>query len=323
LSGVGGFIGINDVPKAELHSRILDAQIVLRVRAATPADLLTAETRVTRDLIGADPTVLRSQGILRLSRLTDRDDIHLTAADGLGAPVGRELRFAVRFEYRPIPAVAEDVLGAVSQDLTTAMLASPARLLYASEFLTDPMADFTAVAGSGGGTAGAWSWDAGAQEILQTGTRFAGANGLSANKAGTYLVLNQAVTGGAIRDFVLNADIRSDGPGGIGLVFRYVNAVNFGYVLLEQPPAVRIIGYRAANVGSFLAQGGQSSGAGFTVGQFLRLRLLAQDDRFDLSINGVPVLSGRDPGLSAPGMVGFFCRRNATARFRRLSLRSL
>ncbi len=323
LSGIGGFIGINATPHAETHGRVLEAQVVLRVRAATPAALLVTEASTTHDLLAADPLTLRARGVLRLERLTDMEDRELTAADGLGAPVGRELRFAVRYEHRPVPAAPEDVLGSVSQDVMTAALAAPSRLLYDSEFLTNPLADFTVFPGTGAGTPGTWTYDPATQEIRQTGTRVGGVNGLNGAKAGTYLVLNQAVTGGVLRDFVLSADVRSDGPGAIGLVFRFLSTATFGFALLEQPPPVRLFGRRTANVGALLAQGGQAANVGFTTGQYMRLRLLAQDDRFELSINGVPALSGRDPGMSTPGMVGFFCRRNATARFRRLSLRSL
>lgn len=323
LSGIGGFIGLHGDPHAERHARLLDAQVVVRIRAASPVDLLAAEAAATRELIGGDPAVLRSQGVLRLERLVDRDDRSLTQADGLGAPVGRELRFAVRFEHRPIPVVAEGVLGEVPQDVTTVMSPSGAQHRFSSEFLSDPMNDFTAVTGAGSGTAGAWSWDPATQEIRQSGTRGGGENGISGNKTGAYLLLRPTAAGGAVSDFVINAEMRSDGVGGIGLVFRFVNATNFGFLLLEQPPGIRIFGRRTANSGALFADGGQSSTTGFTQGQFLRLRLLAQGDRFELSINETPALAGREPGLTTPGMVGFFCRRNATARFRHLSLTSL
>lgn len=323
LSGIGGFLGVNESPQAELHARLLDAEVVLRVKAATQSDLLAAETAVSSAIVAADPGTLRAQGVLRMERITDRPDERLTAADGLAVPFGIDLRFAVRYEYRPVPVSGEGTIGAVEQGVTTAMLEGSPRLLYASEFLVDPLADFTAVAGSGTGTPGAWSWDAPTQEIRQTGTRTGGANGVSGNKVGTYLLLNAPVVGGPLADFALNADVRSDGTGGIGMVFRYQNTSNFGFVLLEQPPGIRLFGKRVANVGSLLTSGGVSTTGSFTTGQFMRLRLLVQQDRFELAINGITALSGWDSGLPTPGMVGFFCRRNATARFRHLSLRSL
>lgn len=323
LSGIGGFVGLNEVPRAELHARLLNAVIVLRVRAPNAADLLAAEATVTRDLLGADPIALRLAGVRQLSRITDGLDRQLTAADGLDTPAGSDLRFSVCYEFRPLPLVAEGMIGSVQQDATTATLDGPSRLLYSSEFLVDPMANFTTVSAAGSGTVGAWSWNSSSQEILQTGTRAGGTNGLTGNKTGTYLLLNDTATGGPVSDFVLHADVRSDGPGGIGLVFRYQDTSNFGFMLMEQPPGIRLFGRRTGNVGSLLAEGGQSSTVGFTTNQFMRLRLLAQADRFELAINGITALSGRDSGLPASGMVGFFCRRNATARFRRLSLRSL
>jgi hypothetical protein len=301
----------------------LEAQVVVRVRAASPADLLAAEAQAARDLIGADPLLLRSQGVLRLQRLVDRDDRELDATDGLGAPAGRELRFAVRFEHRPLPAASEGDLLSVPQDVTLATLSPGVRRRFVSEFLTDPMADFTAVDGGGTGTPGAWAWDAATREIRQTGTLGGGPDGIDGNKTGTYLLLRAPVAGGPVGDFVLNAEMRSDGNGGIGLVFRFVDPANFGFVLLEQPQGIRHFGRRAAGTGALFAEGGQTDDAGFAQGAFLRLRLLAQGDRFELAVNEVSSLVGRDPGLTAPGMVGFFCRNNATVRFRHLKLTSL
>ena len=323
LSGIGGFVGLNAAPRAELHSRLLEAQVLVRVRAASLSELLAAEAQAVRDIIGADPLLLRSQGVLRLERLVDREDRQLSAADGLGAVAGRELRFAVRFEHRPVPLVAEGVLQSVPGDVTMAMLPPAVRRRYASEFLTDPMADFTVVDGSGAGTPGAWSWDAATQEIRQTGTRGGGTDGINGDKTGTYLLLRSPVAGGPVGNFVLNAEIRSDGDGGIGLVFRFVDSANFGFVLLEQPQGIRHFGRRTADIGALFAQGGQTDDAGFTPGEFLRLRLLVQEDRFELAINEIASLAGRDPVLATPGMVGFFCRTNPTARFRHLRLTSL
>ena len=322
-AGIGGFVGIHPDPFAELHARHLDAQVVVRVRAASAADLLAVEAQAVLDIIGADPAFLRSRGVLRLDRVLEGPDRTLGPADGLDAPAGRELRFSVAFEHRPLPAAGEGRLDAVPLDVETAMLSATARPRYASEFLTDPLADFTALDGAGTGRAGAWSYDAAAQEIRQTGTRGGGANAPNGNKTGTYLVLRLPVIGGPLADFVLHADVRSDGPGGIGLVFRFVDTANFGYFLMDEPGGWRIFGRRSANTGALFATGARDLTAGFPQGEWLRLRLLAQGSRFELAINERPALSGGESALAAGGTVGFFCRRNATARFRQLRLASL
>lgn len=324
LAGLGGFVGLHEEPRAELHARRIEAEVVVRVRAADEAGLRAAEAQAARDIIAADPGLLRRRGILRLARVTEAAAPALPG--GEGAPLARELRFSVRFEHRPLPLAPEGVLGAVPQDvmLSDAPLRA-ARLRYATEMLADPLGDFEAIDAAGAGTAGAWAHDAAAGEVTQAGTRRGGADGLSPDKSGTWLVLRSAAAGGDVGDLLLQAELRSDGPGGIGLVFRFATPASFAFVLLEQPAAIRIIGRRAGGVGAFLAEGGQDATQGFPVGEWLRLRLLVEGGRVELAMNERVVLAGADPALATtpPGRVGFFCRNNGTARFRHLRLSSL
>ena len=319
LAGLGGFVGAQPSPRAELHARRIDAEVVVRVRAADAAALLAAEAQAARDIVAADPALLRRRGILRLERVTDPPANTLA-----GAPLARDLRFAVRFEHRPLPTDSEGVLGAVPQDVTlSAALTRTGRLRYATEMLTSPLGDFDAVDGGNAGTAGAWTHDAAAQEIVQTGTRRGGTDGLSPDKTGTCLVLRSAAAGGDLADFHLQAELRSDGPGGIGLVFGFRGPQDFAFALLEEP-AIRVIGRRAGGAGAFLALGGQDPARGFPTAQWLRLRLLVEGGRVELTLNETVVLAGADPALAGTaGRVGFFCRNNGTARFRHFKLSSL
>jgi len=320
-AGVGGFLGMHPDPFAELHARRLDAQVVVRVRAGSIADLFAAEAQTVRDVVGADPALLRSRGLIRLERVLDGPDRTLGPADGFDAPAGRELRFAVAFEHRPVPDAPEGTLDAVPLDVATALLSRTARRRYVSEFLTDPLADFGVPTGAG--TIADWPYDAAAQEIRQTSNLGGGDDAPNGNKTGTYLVLRPPVIGGPVADFVLHADLRSDGPGGIGLVFRFVNPANFGFFLMDEPGGWRIFGRRTDGSRALFETGARDLTAGFAQNEWLRLRLLAQGSRFELAINERTVLSAGESGLTEGGTVGFFCRRNATARFRQLRLTSL
>lgn len=323
LAGLGGFVGLHDDPVAEVHARLLTAEVAVRVFANDVATLAGAEARAARDIVAADPVLLRQRGILTIARLTDRDPPTLAAADGIAAPFGRDLRFSIRYEHRPLPAAAEGVLGAVPSDVTMAALTGRGRLLYASDFATSPMADFTAADGAGGtGSAGAWSYDAVTREVVQTGTLGGGGNGIAGTKTGTYLVMNPAVAGD-VGSFVLRAEMMNGATGGVGLVFRFRDTATFGFVLLEQPANATMIGKRVADAGSLLADGGRLPGRSYSADVPIRLRLVADGDRFELALDEVTVLAGRDPALTAPGRVGFFCRRAGTARFRNIRLTSL
>lgn len=325
LAGIGGFIGHSDAPLAEQIARRLDGEIVVRVFAGTAADLLDAEMQASRKLLAASPGLLRRQGILRLQRVLDSPDRRLEAADGIAAPFGQELRFAVKFEHAPLPTQSEGSIVSVPQDLSVAGPARPSRLRYQTEFLTDPLADFTSVSGGTSGSA-TWTYDQADLELRQTGGRQGGDDGVSGNKTGAYLILQDSVAGGALADFVLHAEVRSDGPGGIGLVFRYRDTGNFGFFIMEEPgapPGRRLFGRRRNGTGALLTEGGQDLSQGFPTNSWLRLRLLAEGDRFELAVNETVVLTGRDGGLPEPGSIGLLCRGNPNARFRHVRLTGL
>ena len=325
-AGIGGFIGHNKAPPAERFARRLEGQVVVRVFADTEAELLDVEAQVSRRLVAASPTLLRQQGILRLQRVLDAPDRRLESVDGIPAPFGQELRFAVKFEHAPVPAESEGIIASVPRDLTVANPTSTSRLLYATEFTTpQSMGDFTPLAGTGLGTP-QWQFVAATAteppEVRETSSIGGGGEGMSGDKTGAYFILREGV-GGEVADFVLHAEVRSDGPGGIGLVFRYRDRGNFGFFLMEEPAGHRLFGRRRAGTGKLLDEGGQDPSQGIPAGEWLRLRLLAEGDRFELAVNEVVALAGRDAGFPEPGLVGLFSRGNSNARFRHVRLTGL
>lgn len=323
LAGIGGFVGLHEDPHAELFARRLDAELAVRVFSNNAAGLVAAEAQAERDLAAADPLLLRRNGIFGLTRMTDRDTPTLRASDGIGASFGRDILFKVRYEHMPLPVAPEGVLDALPFDATTAGLSAGGGLIYENDFASDPLADFLSFdRASGTGSPGNWSYDVGAREVTQTGTTSGGNNGISPNKPGTYLVLNPS-SGGGVTNFVVNAEMRCGATGGIGFVFRFVDVDNYGFALLESPADVRVMGKRVAGVNSLLDTGGQDGSAGFVPDTWMRLRLLVDADRFELALDETTILSGRDPGLTQAGSVGFICRRASTARFRHYRLSSL
>ena len=117
-------------------------------------------------------------------------------------------------------------------------------------------------------------------------------------------------------------DVRNDFPGGIGPRLRFVDAY-FGFLIIEQEAAAGRRLWKAARGTALLAEGGQDPAQGFATGAWLRLRLLAESDRFELAVNETIALAGRDANLGQTGSVGLFCRGNPNARFRHVSLTSL
>lgn len=322
LSGIGGFVGLSSDPAGEIRARRLDARVVVRVKAGSLAALAAVEAEATTAIVGADPVLLRGRGIQRITREIEGTDPVLAASDGLSAPAGKDLRFNVLYEHVRPPDAPSGVLETLPQDAFVAGVSWTTRELYSSEFAEDPLADFNVVDDPDAtGGPSAWSYDAAEQEVRQTSATTGGSNNVNASKIGTYLVLRQAVLGADVADFVLYAQLRSDVSGGIGLVFRFVDVENFGFFLMNRPSPYRLLGRQAAGTPALL--GGADQSGGYVPGQWHRLRLLAQRDRFEVALDERVVIRARDQSLAAPGSIGFMCRNNATARFRQLRLLAL
>lgn len=321
LSGIGGLVGLNRDPSGEILARRLDARVTVRVKANSLAALAAVEAEATTAIVGADPVLLRSRGVHRITREVEGTDTVLAASDGLSAPAGKDLRFKVIYEHVRLPTAPSGVLETLPQDVTFAAVSRAARELYDAEFEADPLADFDIVDDPDAtGGPSAWAYDAAVQELRQTSSITGGSNNVNPSKIGTYLVLRQAVLGQAIADFLLHAQVRSDVSGGIGLVFRFADIENFGFFLMNRPSPYRLFGRQIAGASSLLGSSSADRSAGYEPGHWHRLRLLAQGDRFEVAVDERVVLQTRDQSLDAAGSVGFICRSAASARFRHLRL---
>ena len=320
--GVGGVVSIRTAPPAgDVSALRLTAEVVVRVKAQTAAQLAAKESDVSTALLGADPVSLRTNGVFRIRRVVETTERSVIALQNLS---GRDVRFEVLYEFSKQPEVGEGVISSVPIDVvhrTSATPRQPSDLLLV-DFETDPLPLFDVVNDTGLNEAGQWQFAAVEREIRQTSSAGGGSNNFNATKRGTYLLVRTGVTPPAPRNFVLYTSMRSDSSGGIGLVFRFLDLDNFYYVLLHDngnplaPFRYRIIGRKQGGTFSLLESGGADNAAGYAPNQWFSLRLAVQDEQFDLAINGVEVLRGRDAGIMSPGRVGFMSRSAAGARFR-------
>jgi hypothetical protein len=311
--GVGGVLGHTlTVPRGELHAKRIAAQLVLRVKAANQAGLTAAEATASAALVGADPVNLRTQGIFKLRRAAVANP---NVEDPAGA--GRDVHFDVLFEYRKLPSANEGVIDEVVADSVLRATDNPIRKLFSSEFQSDPLSQFTVFDDPAANGAGDWQYDAQRAELLQVSSISGGSDAFDADKAGTALVLRPAVVPVLARNFVLWASMRSDVGGGIGLVFRYLDAANHYFFLMNHPQSYRLLARKLDSQASFL-DGDGSSPSGYQPGVWNLVRLSVQDQDFEIAINGAVALRGQDAALDQAGSVGFLCRNNSGARFRLL-----
>jgi hypothetical protein len=320
--GVGGVVGIRTQPPAgDVGALRVTAEVVVRVKAETVAQLAAKEAALSTALLGADPVNLRTNGVFRIQRVAETTERSVIALPDLS---GRDVRFEVLYEFTKQPEVGEGVISEVPVDLIqrTSSTPGPPKDLLLVDFETDPLALFDVVNDTGLNEPGQWQFAAADREVRQMSGAGGGSNNFNASKRGTYLLVRPAATPPPSRNFVLYTSMRSDSSGGIGVIFRFQDIDNFYYALLHDngnplaPFGYRLMARKQAGAFSLLESGGGEEVAGYTPNQWFTLRLAVQDEQFDLAIDGVEVLSGRDSGITSPGRVGFMSRSDAGARFR-------
>lgn len=103
-SGLGGFVGINDLPPGEIYGRKIDAIVVIGVKAA-PNQIDAAVAAAGNALLAADRATLGTLGVQRITL----DEAGETSA--LSATlVVRPVRFRVLYEFLKIPVDPEGLI---------------------------------------------------------------------------------------------------------------------------------------------------------------------------------------------------------------------
>jgi hypothetical protein len=103
-------------------------------------------------------------------------------------------------------------------------------------------------------------------------------------------------------------------------VFRFIDAGNFYFVLLDSRSNFRLLAKKVGGAFAVLDVGGLDATRGFTVDAPMQLRLVAQENSFRLRIDGVTVLEGEDSDIAGAGRVGFMTRNCNGARFSDMTL---
>ncbi len=300
--GIGGFVGMSAEPYGEILGRRVRASVDVVVGSTDAAQLDAAATRTAGALVGAGREALAGAGLLDLS-LDGRGEDSVAGTDP-DRRYERRLTFSVLFEYLARPQEPAGAIASVPLELDLdGRLRSPAI-----------GADFAArfdVVDDPGATNGPSDWRYESGALQQRSAIGRGSTGAAPNKPGAALVARGTDAG----DASVRVQLGSGAPQGIGVVFRFQDADNFAFLLMQQSPALRMLAKKRDGAFSAFAQDGLDVTSGFALGAVMRVRVDVRGDRVDVALDGEPVLSGADPGLPPRGRVGFLTHRNPQASF--------
>jgi hypothetical protein len=308
-TGLGGYIGPHTEPDGDIVGRSLEARALVEVKASSLAELDAAVGTVTRALVGAGRADLRKAGILRLELAELGDKTPPDPPDNATQAV----TFAVAYEFLKVPDEGGGVIDEIPLDLELTGANEP-RVLIASQFESDPLDEFEVVDDPLATTnaPSQWSYAAAEQRLEQAAAISGGTTAVNANKPGTYLLLRATPSRPPVQDLILRAELASDSDEGVGLVFRFKDADNFCFFVMNQNRGYRLLAKKVA--GSF-SQIALDSANGFDVGRVYRTKVVARGSEVQLSLDGELVLEGEETALVGPGRVGFMSFRNPQARF--------
>lgn len=326
-SGIGGLVGFQSAPAGGILGRRVTATAEVEVRAATLDALPGAVASLLGSLTSASRTELSVLGIQRLE------------LEGLGPepgpedaalPVRRAIRFDVLFESLHRPTEAEGTIAHLPLAMAVGTAGSA---LYSRELGAGTLADFEVFDDPATtlGQPSSWLENAAERRIEQRSRIRNNSLAVNPNNPGTYLVLRTTPARPEVADLRLAVSLRSDGPGAVGVVFRFRDADNFYSFLMsrdEDNPerSFRMLFRKVGGNFQPLDQPAVVSGneaSGFEAGRPYLLVVTAAGDRFTVQLDGSEILAGRDAALAGPGRVGLASRNADRSFFHRLVLDQL
>jgi len=314
-TGLGGYVGPHADPDGDVVGRFLEAKALVEVKATSLAGLDAAVGTVTRALVGAGRDDLRAAGILRLELDTLGQK---TPPPDQTDSASQAVTFAVAYEFLKKPTEGGGTIDDIPVDVELTGENAP-RMLFSSAFEHDPLDSFEVVDDPLATTnaPSLWVYAEAEQRVEQQAAISGGTTAANANKPGAYLVLRTTPSRPPVQGLILRAELSSQSDEGIGLVFRYRDAANFCFFLMNQAKGYRLLARKLA--GSF-SQIALDAANGYDVGRVYFVKLVARGEQIELFLDGAPALRGSEAALVGPGRVGLMSFRNPEARFHALEL---
>jgi hypothetical protein len=321
-SGVGGYVGTSIDPPGDIQAQRLAASVTITLRATDAEGLSLAVHHMTEALLGANRADLRRRGILRCG-LDQVGEVSLVG-EGSNQRAQRDVDFSLLYEFLQGPAAAgEGIIELIP--LEVEMGGPNTRVLFASQFTSDPLSLFEVV-DDPAATTGApsnWAYNPAEQRIEQRAAIRGASTAPSANKPGTALVLRSSPMRPPVQDFAVHAEMSSADDRGMGLVFRWLDVDNFGFFVMNQRNHFRLLGKKVDGAFALLETPAVDSAAGFEVSRLNDVKLVGRDSALQVFLNDQLILEGEDASLVRAGRIGLFCQGNNQAQFSMLRLTRL
>jgi hypothetical protein len=125
-----------------------------------------------------------------------------------------------------------------------------------------------------------------------------------------------------IGDASILCRMQSGNDHGLGLVFRYQDADNFYFFLMDRQGNYRRVGKKTGGVfGDLEVPAVQHVTPGYELDRPYEVAVACVGDAIAVFVDGAHILTGRDGSIAAAGRVGLYCWGNASAKFLDLSVR--
>lgn len=227
-----------------------------------------------------------------------------------------QARFDAGFEWSQV----QNIIMTTEYEFTPRRIPGQPYLLLLDRFDADTLADFDIVDDPQATVSAPseWVFNAEARRIDQLSDIHGGAFGTGAtgpDKPGTYLVRKTTTALPAVQNCIVVVNISSEDNDGIGVVFRWQDADNFYYFLMDQQRNYRRMGKKVAGVFQELDTAALDATHGYEAGTSYSLKIRISGTQLNAYLNDELVLSGQDASLPNAGRAGLFCWGSAGAHF--------
>lgn len=307
-AGIGGYIGPQENPKADVHARRVQASVRVALQGGQDQNASTHLDLITRQLLSQSREELRQRGIFWIKpELID----------------GRNAHFELLYEYAHHPDTGEGVIDMLDLTLEPNITPYRARFVWsmAGRSLVgsaDPLSEFQVADDpdvNAGSPASQWVFNAAEACVEQNAAVRGGPLTLAQpRKAGAQLLWRPHEAALSLSRFIIGCEFSSASNDGIGVVMHRVDEDNFLYFLASERHRYHLFGRKSAGVYSVISV---ANNVGFTLNSPHQLKIYSFDGKLSAVMNEQQTLVA-ETGVALPaGEIGFLTHGNNRARFHR------